>query len=166
METPQQKHSASLPRRRYWANEIAKPDCCPECGGPLEKEYHAYLLVIREKDGQAPFLTGNDAGRFCVKCPVVVLHPTEFAKIAGENSTQRNPPFAVAGIVDLAAVPEDKAELPFGDENPLPLVEFTNLDDGKPSSHVPVMRETPKIGRNDACPCGSGKKYKKCCGAA
>ena len=26
-------------------------------------------------------------------------------------------------------------------------------------------RETPKIGRNDPCPCGSGKKYKKCCGA-
>ena len=23
---------------------------------------------------------------------------------------------------------------------------------------------TPKIGRNDPCPCGSGKKYKKCCG--
>lgn len=28
-----------------------------------------------------------------------------------------------------------------------------------------VTRETPKVGRNDACPCGSGKKYKKCCGA-
>ena len=26
-------------------------------------------------------------------------------------------------------------------------------------------REGPKIGRNDPCPCGSGKKYKKCCGA-
>ncbi len=25
------------------------------------------------------------------------------------------------------------------------------------------VRETPKIGRNDPCPCGSGKKYKKCC---
>ncbi len=25
-------------------------------------------------------------------------------------------------------------------------------------------RETPKTGRNDPCPCGSGKKYKKCCG--
>ena len=25
-------------------------------------------------------------------------------------------------------------------------------------------REAPKIGRNDPCPCGSGKKYKKCCG--
>lgn len=29
-----------------------------------------------------------------------------------------------------------------------------------------IKRETPKIGRNDPCPCGSGKKYKKCCGAA
>jgi hypothetical protein len=28
-----------------------------------------------------------------------------------------------------------------------------------------VVRSGPKIGRNDRCPCGSGKKYKKCCGA-
>jgi uncharacterized protein len=28
-----------------------------------------------------------------------------------------------------------------------------------------VRHETPKVGRNDDCPCGSGKKYKKCCGA-
>ncbi|WP_372591306.1 preprotein translocase subunit SecA [Guyparkeria sp.] len=28
----------------------------------------------------------------------------------------------------------------------------------------PVRRETPKVGRNDPCPCGSGKKYKQCCG--
>jgi len=29
-----------------------------------------------------------------------------------------------------------------------------------------VVREGPKVGRNDPCPCGSGKKYKKCHGAA
>jgi preprotein translocase subunit SecA len=29
-----------------------------------------------------------------------------------------------------------------------------------------VVRGTAKIGRNDPCPCGSGKKYKKCCGAS
>jgi len=29
---------------------------------------------------------------------------------------------------------------------------------------VPFVRETPKIGRGDPCPCQSGKKYKKCCG--
>jgi preprotein translocase subunit SecA len=28
----------------------------------------------------------------------------------------------------------------------------------------PMKREGEKIGRNDPCPCGSGKKYKKCCG--
>ncbi|NOQ23235.1 MAG: DUF1186 domain-containing protein [Candidatus Aegiribacteria sp.] len=45
-------------------------------------------------------------------------------------------------------------------------------------SHVPTadrphhhpastyVREHPKIGRNDPCPCGSGRKYKKCCGAS
>jgi uncharacterized protein len=42
------------------------------------------------------------------------------------------------------------------------------------SEHFPSMaaanrptppRSTPKVGRNDPCPCGSGKKYKKCCGA-
>jgi preprotein translocase subunit SecA len=31
---------------------------------------------------------------------------------------------------------------------------------------APVQRAMPKVGRNDACPCGSGKKFKKCCGAA
>ena len=29
----------------------------------------------------------------------------------------------------------------------------------------PKRREEPRVGRNDPCPCGSGKKYKKCCGA-
>jgi preprotein translocase subunit SecA len=35
---------------------------------------------------------------------------------------------------------------------------------GEPVKKTPQRRETPKIGRNDECPCGSGKKYKKCCG--
>jgi uncharacterized protein len=30
---------------------------------------------------------------------------------------------------------------------------------------VPVTRSSPKVGRNEPCPCGSGKKFKKCCGA-
>ena len=29
---------------------------------------------------------------------------------------------------------------------------------------APVQRTAPSVGRNDPCPCGSGKKYKKCCG--
>ncbi len=34
-----------------------------------------------------------------------------------------------------------------------------------PKVAVPVVRDQPKVGRNDPCPCGSGKKYKKCCGS-
>lgn len=35
--------------------------------------------------------------------------------------------------------------------------------DGTVHTPEPYRREQPKIGRNDPCPCGSGKKYKKCC---
>ena len=32
------------------------------------------------------------------------------------------------------------------------------------ASNTTIRRDTPKVGRNDSCPCGSGKKYKNCCG--
>jgi preprotein translocase subunit SecA len=34
-----------------------------------------------------------------------------------------------------------------------------------PVERRPVKRAEAKVGRNDLCPCGSGKKFKKCCGA-
>jgi preprotein translocase subunit SecA len=33
-----------------------------------------------------------------------------------------------------------------------------------PKMELPIKRELPKVGRNDPCPCGSGKKFKSCCG--
>jgi SEC-C motif-containing protein len=36
--------------------------------------------------------------------------------------------------------------------------------DGELVPPVTEVRSQPKVGRNDPCPCGSGKKYKKCCG--
>lgn len=39
-------------------------------------------------------------------------------------------------------------------------------EDGQIVGTGPIVRSTPKIGRNDPCTCGSGKKFKKCCGAA
>jgi SEC-C motif-containing protein len=38
--------------------------------------------------------------------------------------------------------------------------------DGKLVPKKPAQRTGDKIGRNDPCPCGSGKKHKKCCGSA
>ncbi len=34
----------------------------------------------------------------------------------------------------------------------------------QPEGSAPVRKSGPKVGRNEPCPCGSGKKYKKCCG--
>lgn len=44
--------------------------------------------------------------------------------------------------------------------------EFDDEADGLPAEFYgePYARAEPKVGRNEPCPCGSGKKYKKCCG--
>ncbi|MDF1702211.1 MAG: SEC-C metal-binding domain-containing protein, partial [Planctomycetota bacterium] len=50
--------------------------------------------------------------------------------------------------------------------------EQAGVTDGAPIGSTPearvepIKRDEPKVGRNDPCPCGSGKKYKKCHGAA
>jgi preprotein translocase subunit SecA len=44
--------------------------------------------------------------------------------------------------------------------------QVANTPVGQPSRPATVRRSQPKVGRNDPCPCGSGKKYKRCCGAA
>lgn len=38
-------------------------------------------------------------------------------------------------------------------------------DEDDEESHEPYVREEPKVGRNEPCPCGSGRKYKRCHGA-
>ena len=38
------------------------------------------------------------------------------------------------------------------------------MGSGSKPENVQVVRTAPKVGRNDPCPCGSGKKYKHCCG--
>ena len=32
-----------------------------------------------------------------------------------------------------------------------------------PATKIQTIRKPPKVGRNEPCPCGSGKKFKKCC---
>lgn len=47
-------------------------------------------------------------------------------------------------------------------EKPIDSATSLGLREGIPKL-IPIHRLTPKIGRNAKCPCGSGKKYKKCC---
>ena len=43
-------------------------------------------------------------------------------------------------------------------------VSLKNNTPNQEKSHEPIVKTEPKVGRNDPCPCGSGKKYKNCCG--
>ncbi len=45
-------------------------------------------------------------------------------------------------------------------------MEMNRGDDNEAARKKPVTRSSDKVGRNAACPCGSGKKYKRCCGRA
>ena len=52
-----------------------------------------------------------------------------------------------------------------GHDADLPLFQGTAIPSRRPAWQQPTFRRTmPKIGRNDPCPCGSGKKFKQCCG--
>jgi len=49
-----------------------------------------------------------------------------------------------------------------------PLGDLDEVPIESPSSDwpaMPIRRTAPKVGRNEPCPCGSGKKFKKCCGS-
>jgi hypothetical protein len=50
------------------------------------------------------------------------------------------------------------------DEYDEPWEEPFDLDDEEPWEYTGPQHTGPDVGRNDPCPCGSGKKYKKCCG--
>ena len=50
------------------------------------------------------------------------------------------------------------------ERKPVVNVNVVTTNKEEESVKTPKKRKTPKVGRNDLCPCGSGKKYKQCCG--
>jgi tetratricopeptide (TPR) repeat protein len=56
-----------------------------------------------------------------------------------------------------------KTRITFGEEG-LPLSELSNLGAALRKDSSPASIDKQKVGRNEPCPCGSGKKFKKCCG--
>jgi preprotein translocase subunit SecA len=73
------------------------------------------------------------------------------AEIRGQPPPAREPSRPVRAYKPQAEATEETKDRP-------------PAEAGKPASARPVRRAEAKVGRNDPCPCGSGKKYKKCCG--
>jgi preprotein translocase subunit SecA len=88
---------------------------------------------------------------------IVVPEQPTIEELLSRLQMERNRSF----LADLGEkVPESGT--PFIKSSPLETSALLEQPTGKPQP-VSVM---PKVGRNDSCPCGSGKKYKKCCGTS
>ena len=86
--------------------------------------------------------------------PVVAVQPC----VEGENRQSGERADAVERVVAPRLTGDSAAGRgPTGPIAPGPTV--------APEPITPVVRETRKVGRNEPCPCGSGKKYKHCHGA-
>ena len=89
------------------------------------------------------------------------------ARIVGPTEAPRSaykPTAAVHEETDSYGVAENKQDLAAGPAAE-PQQTASSAGDETPAVTRTIEREEPKIGRNDLCPCGSGRKYKKCCGA-
>jgi HEAT repeat protein len=83
--------------------------------------------------------------------------------VAKEVETQRRLEAGEFDLSDFDDMDDDLTEEDFEDDpDDLPDLP-ASLDDRAPRHTAPIHNDNPKVGRNDPCPCGSGKKYKKCC---
>jgi preprotein translocase subunit SecA len=94
-------------------------------------------------------------------------------QVIGEGEAMRRPVDAASsaepsgdGHRRHAATTVDELEEEFQRRKRRELEQARMAGAGEYQTVQQVVRNAAKIGRNDPCPCGSGKKYKKCCGAA
>ncbi|MFH1699741.1 MAG: preprotein translocase subunit SecA [Candidatus Zixiibacteriota bacterium] len=81
---------------------------------------------------------------------------------AQKPRTDRPMPHLVASHADTTGMGYSSAEQSAGDAESN-LGKSPMAEASKRGKQKPIKRDQPKVGRNDPCPCGSGKKYKKCC---
>jgi len=65
----------------------------------------------------------------------------------------------VRGMFNVAIVSEQQPQMEGVDLKQI----STNSSESAAAAKKPSRRAEAKVGRNDPCPCGSGKKYKQCC---
>ena len=86
------------------------------------------------------------------------VHETKLANPIEDSKAQYIHP--EAGISESKA--PASSQMPRGMGAPSPFSPRNEVSDDQ--APAPIKRSHEKVGRNDTCPCGSGKKYKKCCG--
>jgi preprotein translocase subunit SecA len=117
---------------------------------------YLYLMQILERPGESGSAMGPGREGGPGSGPEAGVPASRLG--GGTDGNGRRPPRAVATSVD-----EIEEAFQRKKRRELDQARMAGSGDAQPVQQV--VRGTAKIGRNDPCPCGSGKKYKKCCGA-
>ena len=117
---------------------------------------YLYLMQILERPGEGGAAAGSQGRGPGEGGPEAGVPATQLG--GGTDGNGRRPPRAVATSVD-------EIEEAFQRKKKRELDQARMAGSGDMQPVQQVVRGAAKIGRNDPCPCGSGKKYKKCCGA-
>jgi preprotein translocase subunit SecA len=122
-------------------------------------------LVEYKKEGYDLFvgLMGNIKGEILASLFRSTTNPQGFQSFLGKISSGRSDLESLFGQRPATPAPAP-ASAPAHAPAASGGVSLALEDDAAPAIHLPIRREAPKVGRNDACPCGSGKKFKSCCG--
>ncbi|MBR4695748.1 MAG: SEC-C domain-containing protein, partial [Selenomonadaceae bacterium] len=90
-----------------------------------------------------------------------IIMPQQQAPAESEGEAEQEPP-QVSEQQKLQAIEKQKSQL----QDHLSSARASHGDDVSPAEarKKNVTPDGKKVGRNDPCPCGSGKKYKNCCG--
>ena len=148
------------------------------CKDLLERYPDTHIVIAHKnfaKGGAKVLSTANDYRLqiFYVKTNSMA----QIQKVLKEALDVQESPEVLQGYYDDAERALDEAKAAMGrepkEECPLQGVEFIPVNMSEASGDVMKLeslkpepiKAPPKVGRNDPCPCGSGKKYKKCCGA-
>lgn len=156
---------------------------CPRCGeaGYLPDDVESFVLQTIEHLS-APERSISEIERLSAILVAALQKEASFAYV-GDTIKESIPP--LSPVADLLPSPPAEryafislalkaivlfiSELGQSDEPTVEVHQVLNAvyeeeaDSPSPVAATPLTEEGTKVGRNDPCPCGSGKKYKKCC---
>jgi hypothetical protein len=121
---------------------------CDVCGTVYDKTAKRYII------------TGPDDDALVLKAKGELLAANPDAIIISEKVALDHK------LKGLAMRPSElamKIEAPYLFQNHIEDMRYAGLTKKEREADIQPVRTEPKIGRNELCPCGSGKKYKKCC---
>ena len=129
-------------------------DLCPCCSG---KPYGECCKPIMEGEKKAPTAEALMRARYCAYATehVMFLKESAVKEVQDEFDAEISTNWSRSARWHRLEIVSTEG----GGEG-----DGWKFKDGELVPENPTVREEPKIGRNDPCPCGSGKKYKKCCG--